>query len=53
MQDYPFHCEDPWHSSYVEDYCNAKNDEERRRMLILFGYDDAHYSEVLRLFDEK
>lgn len=44
------HFEKEWRKSFQEDYSRAKNDDERRRMLILFGYDEAHASEVERLF---
>lgn len=42
-----------WTYDLVEDYSKAKNDDERRQMLLLFGYDNAHYGDVLYLFGEK
>lgn len=52
MIDFPFYRSDPWHSTELEDYENAMNDDERREMLRLFGYDDNHRGEAKRLFTE-
>lgn len=48
----PFHGESNgrWHEDMNEDYRNAKNDDERRQILLAFGYDKAHEAEVIRLF---
>lgn len=48
----PEHNPNPWHPSCVEDFNRAKSDEERRAMLISFGYDEAHKEIALRLFPE-
>lgn len=53
MSDYPRpHLNGDWHESVAEDYENARDDDERRRILLAAGYDKAHESEVKRLFDE-
>ena len=53
MTKYPVpHIEREWPPDFVEDYAHAKSDEERRIMLLRFGYDDAHYGDVLYLFGE-
>lgn len=39
-----------WPSDCAEDYLRAKSDDERRKILLDFGYDLAHLSEVRRLF---
>lgn len=41
-----------WPQDCVEDYLHARSDDDRRSMLILFGYDQEHLSEVRRLFPE-
>ena len=46
------HIEKEWNPSVKADYRNAKSDDERRRILLVAGYDQAHESEVKRLFDE-
>ena len=46
----PAKTSEPWHRSELEDYDRAKSDDERRRMLLLFGVDDAHEQEAERLF---
>lgn len=51
MREYPKPSDEPWHPSETEDYNNAKDDEERRRMLLIFGYDEIHRPEKDRLFD--
>lgn len=53
MQDYPVFSSEPWDESCVEDYDRAKSDYDRRRMLIIFGCDEEHRSEAVRLFGEK
>ena len=51
MMDFPQpHIEPEWHHTLAEDYARARSDDERRRMLLRFGYDKAHESEVVRLF---
>ena len=54
MPDYPvpFHGEPDgrWTSDMAEDYRNARSDDERRQILLAFGYDKDHEYEVLRLF---
>lgn len=50
MTDHPRPRREPWISSELEDYRNARNDDERRRMLLCFGVDEAHRSEAERLF---
>lgn len=53
MSDYPKpHIDGDWHPSISEDYENARDDDERRHILLSAGYDKAHESEVKRLFDE-
>lgn len=53
MSDYPKpHVDDEWTQDIAEDYRNARSDEERRRILLKVGYDQAHKSEVKRLFDD-
>jgi len=53
MSDYPKpHIDGDWHPSIAEDYDNARDDDERRHILLKEGYDQAHKSEVKRLFDE-
>ena len=53
MPKYPEpHIEREWPPDFVEDYAHAKSDEERRIMLLRFGYDNAHYGDVLYLFGE-
>lgn len=53
MSDYPKpHVDDEWTQDIAEDYRNARSDEERRRILLKAGYDQAHKSEVKRLFDD-
>ena len=46
------HIDGDWHPSIAEDYDNARDDDERRHILLKEGYDQAHKSEVKRLFDE-
>lgn len=50
MDQRPRFSSDPWHHSEAEDYAKARSDDERRRMLFLFGVDKAHLSELERLF---
>lgn len=50
MTEFPFHRPDPWFQDEVDDYNRARSDDERRRILLRFGYDDAHQSEAERLF---
>lgn len=51
MMDFPQpHVDPEWHHTLAEDYSRAKSDDERRRMLLRFGYDKAHEGEVVRLF---
>lgn len=51
MMDFPQpHIEPEWHHTLAEDYARARSDDERRRMLLRFGYDKAHEGEVVRLF---
>lgn len=51
MMDFPQpHIEPEWHHTLAEDYDRARSDDERRRMLLRFGYDKAHEGEVVRLF---
>ena len=44
------HIYEAWRPDLQEEYSRAKNDDERRRMLLLFGFDQEHASEVDRLF---
>ena len=46
------HYADLWPFDLAEDYSRARNDDERRRMLLRFGYDVPHRSEAIRLFPE-
>lgn len=41
-----------WPQDCVDDYLRAGSDKDRRNMLLLFGYDQKHLSEVRRLFPE-
>lgn len=41
-----------WPSDCAEDYLRAKSDDERRTILLDFGYDPEHLPEVRRLFHE-
>ncbi len=54
MSDYPVpfcgESDGRWHEDMNEDYRNAKDDNERRQILLSFGYDKAHEAEVYRLF---
>ena len=50
MSQYPFFRDEPWHPSELEDYNHARNDDERRQMLLIFGYDEAHRRDAERLF---
>lgn len=53
VSDYPKpHIEGKWNKDNVEDYRNARSDDERRRILLEAGYDPDYMSEVKRLFDE-
>lgn len=40
-----------WPDDLAEDYRNARSDDERRRMLLDWGVDDAHQQEARRLFN--
>ncbi len=35
-----------WPQDCVEDYLHARSDDDRRSMLILFGYDQEHLSDT-------
>lgn len=51
MERYPVPYRDgEWPSDCAEDYLRSKSDDERRMILLDFGYDLAHLSEVRRLF---
>ena len=54
MSDYPVpfrgESDGRWHEDMNEDYRNARDDDERRQILLSFGYDKAHEAEVYRLF---
>lgn len=41
-----------WPQDCADDYLRAGSDDDRRNMLLLFGYDQKHLSEVRRLFPE-
>lgn len=49
MPDYPVpfrgESDGRWHEDMDEDYRNAKDDDERRQILLSFGYDNAHEAE--------
>ncbi len=48
---YPQPYDEPrWHSSELEDYEALRDDDTRRRFLLLIGYDEAHKADVVRLF---
>lgn len=51
MPDHLWFRDEPWYDDEIEDYCHAKNDDERRQMLLIFGVDDAHRSDAERLFN--
>jgi len=34
---------DPWHKDQIEDYNNAKTDEDRKKILMSFGVDRDHF----------
>lgn len=44
---------EPWRKDQEEDYRNAKSDNERMRMLSIFGYDKARENEAKRLFPKQ
>lgn len=44
---------DPWSKDEEQDYFSAKSDEEKKRMLSIFGYDKNRESEAKRLFPEQ
>ena len=51
MSEYPIpHFEEYWSHDLLEDYEHAHNYEERRYLLLRFGYDKAHKSDAERLF---
>lgn len=50
MSQYPFFRDEPWYDDELEDYRRAKNDDERRQMLLIFGCDEAHRMDAERLF---
>lgn len=53
MSDYPKpHINREWSPDLVEDYSHARNDDERRMMLLSFGFDIHHEGEVYRLFGD-
>lgn len=43
---------EPWAADIIEDFENARSDEERRHILLDAGYDDNHYHDAKRLFPE-
>lgn len=43
--------DEPWYDDELEDYRHAKNDDERRQMLLILGVDDARQREADRLFN--
>lgn len=51
MKQYPQPYDEPqWHPSELEDYEALRDDDTRRRFLLLIGYDEAHKADVARLF---
>lgn len=52
MDRYPFFRPDGWIKSELHDFNRAVSDEERRLMLLNFGYDEAHKAETHRLFPD-
>jgi len=46
------HFEEYWSADLQADYSKARNDDERRRMLLRFGYDKDHKADAVRLFPE-
>lgn len=46
------HFEEYWSADLQADYSKARNDAERRRMLLRFGYDKDHKADAVRLFPE-
>ncbi len=50
MSEKPFFRADGWMASETQDYAALKTDEDRRRMLLVCGYDEAHRAEAERLF---
>lgn len=52
MDRYPSFNSDGWHKSELYDYSRAKSDEERRKMLLIFGFDEAHRKEARKLFPD-
>ena len=42
-----------WTESEIEDYQKLKNDDERRRMLSISGYDKEREKDAMRLFPEQ
>lgn len=52
MPEYPLpHFEDHWSYDLLEDYEQAKSDDERRYLLLRFGYDKSHKAEAEYLFN--
>lgn len=52
MDRYPSFNSDGWHKSELYDYSCAKSDEERRKMLLIFGFDEAHRKDARKLFPD-
>lgn len=54
MSDYPVpfrgESDGRWRKEINDDYRRAKSDDERRHLLLTFGYDKAHQADVIRLF---
>lgn len=42
--------DEPWPPDVLEDWLSARSDDERRRILLEFGFDTAHQPDAARLF---
>ena len=42
--------DEPWPPDVLEDWLSARSDDERRRILLEFGYDVRHRPDAERLF---
>ena len=54
MRPYPAPSPDePWPPDVLEDWLSARSDDERRRILLEFGYDVRHQPDAERLFSRR
>ena len=45
--------DEPWPPDVLEDWLSARSDDERRRILLEFGFDTAHQPDAARLFSRR